>query len=257
MSILDLSGRGALVVGGGQGMGRATALLLAQAGANPVVVDLEQDRADGVAAEIEALGRKSVGLSFDVTKPEGANEAIAEAERATGRLDIVVNIVGGASWSPLLSVDDETWERDFDVNLRHHLYVGRAAARNWVAKERPGVLCVVASISGMFGAARHGAYGAAKAGVLSFVKTAAEEWWPHGIRVNAVVPGTVRTPRMEAEWAAGSTPRPAADLLGTIAEPEDIGGAISFLVSDLARKVTGQALVVDGGWTTRFPYSLT
>jgi NAD(P)-dependent dehydrogenase (short-subunit alcohol dehydrogenase family) len=85
----------------------------------------------------------------------------------------VVNIVGGASWSPLLSVDDETWERDFDVNLRHHLYVGRAAARNWVANERPGVLCVVASISGMFGAARHGAYGAAKAGVLSFVKTAA------------------------------------------------------------------------------------
>ena len=81
MSILDLSGRGALVVGGGQGMGRATALLLAQAGANPVVVDLDQDRAEGVAAEIEALGRKSVGLSFDVTKPEGANEAIAEAER--------------------------------------------------------------------------------------------------------------------------------------------------------------------------------
>ena len=257
MGILDLSGRGALVVGGGQGMGRATALLLAQAGANPAVVDAEHERAESVAAEIEALGRKTAALSADVTKREEASGLIAAAEKAVGGLDIVVNIVGGASWAPLISVDDETWERDFDVNLRHHLYVSQAAARNWVDQERPGVLCVVASISGMFGAGRHGAYGAAKAGVLSFVKTAAEEWWSHGIRVNAVVPGTVRTPRMEAEWAAGTTPRPSSDLMGTIAEPEDIGGAITFLVSDLARKITGQALVVDGGWTTRFPYSLT
>lgn len=257
MSILDLSDRGALVVGGGQGMGRATALLLARAGANVVVLDSERERADKVAAEIEALGRKTGALSADVTKRDQVEGVIAAAEELTGRLDIVVNIVGGASWAPLISVDDETWDRDFDVNLRHHLYVAQAAAKHWVDAERPGVLCMVASVSGMFSAARHGAYGAAKAGLLNFVKTAAEEWWPHGIRVNAVVPGTVRTPRMEAEWAAGTTPKPAADLLGTIAEPEDIGGAITFMVSDLARKITGQALAVDGGWTTRFPYSLT
>lgn len=257
MGILDLSGRGALVVGGGQGMGRATALLLAQAGANPAIADAEQERADQVAGEIEALGRKTAALSADVTQREAAAGMIAAAEQAIGGLDIVVNIVGSASWAPLLTVDDATWDRDFDVNLRHHLYVSQAAANNWVDHERPGALCVVASISGMFGAARHGAYGAAKAGVLNFVKSAAEEWWPHGIRVNAVVPGAVRTPRMEAEWAAGTTPKPAADLLGTIAEPDDIGSAITFLVSDLARKITGQALVVDGGWTTRFPYSLT
>ena len=71
------------------------------------------------------------------------------------------------------------------------------------------------------------------------------------------MPGAVRTPRMEAEWAAGTTPRPADDLLGRLAEPEDIAGAIGFLVSDLARKITGQTIVVDGGWTTRFPYALT
>ena len=133
----------------------------------------------------------------------------------------------------------------------HHL------ARNWVDAGRPGALCVVGSISGLFSAARHAAYGAAKAGVLSFVKSAAEEWWPHGIRVNAVVPGAVRTPRMEAEWEAGTTPRPADDLLDRMAEPDDIGAAITFLCSDLARKVTGQTIVVDGGWSTRFPYSLT
>jgi len=257
VGILDLTDRGALVVGGGQGMGRATALLLAQAGANPVVLDAEIARAESVASEVEGFGRKSAALSADVTDRTQVQSVIAEAEQAVGGLDIVVNIVGGASWAPLIAVDEETWERDFAVNLKHHLYVSQSAAQNWVAHERPGALCVVASVSGMFSAARHGAYGAAKAGLLSFVKSAAEEWWPHGIRVNAVVPGTVRTPRMEAEWEAGTTPRPAADLLGTIAEPEDIGGAITFLVSDLARKITGQAIIVDGGWTTRFPYSLT
>jgi NAD(P)-dependent dehydrogenase (short-subunit alcohol dehydrogenase family) len=257
MSVLDLSDRGALVVGGGQGIGRATALLLASAGARPVVLDAKRERAEAVAAEIEALGIKSAGLCADVTNPDEVESAVAAAEQASGGLDIVVNIVGGASWAPLISVDEETWERDFAVNLKHHLYVGRSAARNWIDHDRPGALCVVASISGLFSSARHGAYGAAKAGVLSLVRTASEEWWPHGIRVNAVVPGAVRTPRMEDEWAAGTTPRPAEDLLGRMALPDDIAGAITFLVSDLAAKVTGQALVVDGGWTTRFPYQLT
>jgi NAD(P)-dependent dehydrogenase (short-subunit alcohol dehydrogenase family) len=238
-------------------MGRATALLLAEAGANPFIVDADQGRAEGVVAELHALGVKSGALSADVTNSEQVEEAVAAAEQAVGGLDIVVNIVGGASWAPLLSVDEETWERDFDVNLKHHLYVGRSAARNWIEHERPGVLCIVASISGMFSSARHGAYGAAKAGVLSFTKTAAEEWWPHGIRVNAVVPGAVRTPRMEGEWAAGTTPMPADALLDRLADPEDIAGAIAFLVSDLSKKVTGQTVVVDGGWTTRFPYALT
>jgi 3-oxoacyl-[acyl-carrier protein] reductase len=257
VSILDLTGRAALVVGGGQGMGRATALLLARAGADVAVVDLEADRAAGVRAEIEALGRRSAGLTANVIDRDEAAGVVASAEDALGGLDIVVNIVGQASWAPLVEMDDATWDRDFDMNLRHHLYVGQAAARHWIARDRPGALCVVASVSGLFGSGRHAAYGAAKAGVLSFVRTAAEEWWSHGIRVNAVVPGAVRTPRMQAEWDSGRTPKPAADLLGTISEPEDIGGAIAFLVSDLARRITGQAVVVDGGWTTRFPYALT
>ena len=238
-------------------MGRATALLMAQAGANPIVLDADLSRAEAVARELEALGVKTGALACDVTDPKQVSASVAAAEQASGGLDIVVNIVGSASWAPLISVDDATWERDFSVNLKHHLYVGQSAARNWIEHDRPGVLCVVASVSGMFSAARHAAYGAAKAGVLSFVRSAAEEWWPHGIRVNAVVPGAVRTPRMEGEWAAGTTPRPADDLLGRLADPEDIAGAITFLVSDLAKKVTGQAVIVDGGWTTRFPYSLT
>jgi NAD(P)-dependent dehydrogenase (short-subunit alcohol dehydrogenase family) len=166
-----------------------------------------------------------------------------------------VNIVGASSWSSLLELDEATWERDFDLNLKQHWYVAQSAARAWIDNGESGALCVVGSVSGQFSAARHGAYGAAKAGLLALVRTAAEEWWPHGIRVNAVVPGAVRTPRIEAAWKDGSIPRPDADTLGRMALPEDIADAILFLVSDMARRVTGQSLVVDGGATTKFPYS--
>ena len=256
MSISSLAKTRALVVGGGQGMGRATVLQLAESGADVVVVDSEEERAGRVAAEVEALGRRSAALVADVTIEAEAARVVTEARAQLGGLDVGVNIVGSATWTPLLEVDAETWEREFSVNLKHHLYVSRAAARAWIDGGEPGVLCVVASASALFSAAGHAAYGAAKAGLLSFVRSAAEEWWPHGIRINAVVPGAVRTPRIEAAWADGSIPSPDADTLERMATPEDIAGPIAFLVSGLARRVTGQALVVDGGATTRFPYAL-
>ena len=147
-------------------------------------------------------------------------------------------------------------ERDFAVNLKQHWYVARSVAHAWTLSRRPGALAVVASVSGLFSAVGHGAYGAAKAGLLAFVRTAAEEWWPHGIRVNAVVPGSVRTPRIEALWASGGIPQPGPETLERMALPEDVAHAAVFLVSDLARRVTGQTLVVDGGTTTRFPYAM-
>lgn len=256
MAVLDLSGRGALVVGGGQGIGRATARLYAEAGADVAVADVDLGRAESVAAEVRELGRDSVAITLDATREADAERAVRESEAALSNFSIVANIVGAASWAPLLEVDDATWERDFALNLKQHLHVGRSAARNWIERGRGGSLCVVGSVSGLFSSARHGAYGAAKAGVLGFVRTASEEWWPHDLRVNAVVPGAVRTPRIEASWADGSVPKPTEDLLGRLAAPEDIASAILFFSSDLARKVTGQSLVVDGGWTTRFPYQV-
>ena len=252
VTLLDMTGRGALVVGGGQGIGRATALALQESGARVAVLDSEGDRAKAVAAEL----RDAVAVVADVTDPDQARRGVAEAEAALGSIDAVVNIVGSASWGSLLELDEETWERDFIVNLKHHWYVSRSAARSWVDAGRPGAICVVGSVSGLFSSPNHGAYGAAKAGVLGFVRTAAEEWWPHGIRVNAVVPGAVRTPRIEAAWQDGSIPRPSEDTLRRMAQPEDIAGAALFLVSDLALRVTGQSIVVDGGVSTKFPFDL-
>ena len=256
MPFLELKDRKALVVGGGQGIGRAAALSLAGAGAGVAVLDREADRAESVAAEVRDLGVSAAALCADVTAAEEAARGVSEARSALGGLDRVVNIVGSSSWGSLLELDDATWERDFAVNLKHHWHVARSAARGWVDSGEPGVLCMVGSISGQFSAANHGAYGAAKAGLLALVRTAAEEWWPHGIRVNAVVPGAVRTPRIEAAWEAGTIPRPDADTLGRMAMPEDIADAILFLVSDMARRVTGQSIVVDGGATTKFPFSV-
>ena len=256
MSVLDLSGKGALVAGGGQGIGRVTALLLAAAGARVAVLDAHPDRAENVLKEIEAMGSTGVVIAADVTDPAQAERAISTAEKSLAGLDIVANIIGSASWGQVVSMDDSVWERDLVHNFKHHVYLSRAAARNWIEHDRPGTYCAVASISGLFSSARHTAYGAAKAALMSFVRSAAEEWWPHRIRVNAVAPGAVRTPRIEATWQTGSMPRPADALLDRMAMPEDIGGAITFLVSDLAKKITGQVIVVDGGFTTRFPYGL-
>jgi len=254
-TLLDLRGRTALVVGGGQGIGRASALALARAGANVAVLDLHGERAERVAAEVRAHGVAARAFVADATDRAAVARGLAACAEL-GPLDAIVNIVGSASWTPLLEMDEATWERDFQVNLVQHRHVSTAAARAWLAAGRPGAIVVVASISGIFSAANHAAYGAAKAGLLSLVRSAAEEWWPHRIRINAVVPGSVRTPRIEAAWASGAIPKAQPDTLERMSLPEDIAHAALFLASDLARKITGQTLVVDGGATTRFPYRL-
>ena len=249
-----MRGRSALVVGGGQGMGRAAALLFARLGAAVAVLDEVAERADAVAGEARGAGARAEALVADVTDAAAAEAAVGEALLRLGALDALVNVVGGASWAPLLELDDATWERDLRLNLKQHWSVSRAAARAMRAGGRGGSLVVVASVSGLFSAAGHGAYGAAKAGLVSLVRTMAEEWWPHGIRANAVVPGAVRTPRIEAAWESGAVRRPAAEVEERMALPEDVAHAIAFLSSEWARRITGQTLVIDGGVTTRFPF---
>ncbi len=255
-SLLRLEQRRALVVGGGQGIGRATALQLARAGADVALVDLETDRCEAVAAEVRDLGVRAEALTGDVTREADARRVVAAAARSWGGLDLLVNIVGGASWGSVAELDEETWERDFAVNLKHHWYVSRAAAAA-MRRGDGGAITVVASASGLFSSAGHAAYGAAKAGLLSLVRSMAEEWWPQSIRVNAVVPGVVRTPRIEAAWKDGSISAPTQETLARMALPDDIAGAALFLSSAMAARITGQTIIVDGGATTRFPYEMS
>jgi NAD(P)-dependent dehydrogenase (short-subunit alcohol dehydrogenase family) len=255
--VIDLRGRSVLVVGAGKGIGRVSARLVAGAGAHTVVLDRHADRALAVCEEIRTAGGRADHVVADVMNRTEIESAVAAAEDATGGLDTLVNITGSATWVPLLEMPAETLSRDLAVNLDQHLHVARALVRRWLERGGGGTICVVASISGAFGAGSHAAYGAGKAGLLGLVRSAAEEWWPHGIRVNAVAPGSVRTPRIEETLMREGDAAISADMLSRMASPEDVAGAIAFLISEQARKITGQSIVVDGGTTSRFPYALT
>jgi NAD(P)-dependent dehydrogenase (short-subunit alcohol dehydrogenase family) len=248
--LLSLSGRRFVVLGAGQGIGRESVRALAGMGARVACVDVEEDRARAVAAEVDG-----VAIVGDMTRRPEAERAFATASSSFGGLDGVVDIIGMARYALLLDADDEEWDWHFDIVLRHaYLAVqigGRALA------EHGGTMVFVASVSGITSAPRHAAYGAAKAALMSLARTAAVELGPSGVRVNAVAPGVVWTPRVSAFLGAEGRARNEANTpLRRIAEPADIAHAILFLSSALSGFVTGQTLVVDGGVSAKFPYPM-
>jgi NAD(P)-dependent dehydrogenase (short-subunit alcohol dehydrogenase family) len=247
--LLRLDGRGFLVVGAGQGIGRQAAHALAQAGARLVCVDNDAGRARAVAAEV--AGVASVA---DARERAEVERAVGEAVGALGRLDGLVDIVGMARWADLLDVADEDWDWTFDIVLRHAFLFSQAAGRAMV-EAGGGTMVFVASVSGLTSAPRHAPYGAAKAALMSWVRTLAVELGPRGVRANAVAPGVVWTPRIAAMLGEEGRARQAERVpLRRVALPSDIAAAILFLSSDLAGHVNGQTLVVDGGVSALFPY---
>src|SRR5262245_11308558 len=247
-ALVRLDGRGFVVVGAGQGIGRQAAHALAAAGARLVCVDVDRDRADAVAAEVGGTA-----WSGDVRSRDAVERLIADAGRTLGRLDGVVDIVGEARYGALLECSDDDWDWNFGMVLRHAYLTAQLAGRAMV--DRGGVMVFVASVSGLTGAPRHAAYGAAKAGLMSLVRTVAVELGPRGVRANAVAPGAVWTPRVAALLGEEGKARSAENApLRRIGTPSDIASAILFLASDLSAYVTGQTLVVDGGVSAKFPY---
>jgi NAD(P)-dependent dehydrogenase (short-subunit alcohol dehydrogenase family) len=256
---LRLDGRNFLVVGAGQGMGRQTAHALAQAGAATVVcVDVEADRADEIATELGTHeDGTQIGIPWigDVTTRPEVQRLVAEATTAVGRIDGLVDIVGMARWAGVLDIDDESWDWALDMNLRHAYLLAQEVGRTMVANGG-GTMVFIASVSGLTAAPMHAAYGAAKAGLMAWVQSVAVELGPHGVRANAVAPGTILTPRMDAVFTDAQ--RAANDSnapLGRMGATPDIAGAALFLSSDLSAYVTGRTLVVDGGVDAKFPYN--
>lgn len=240
-SLLRLDGRGYIVLGAGDGMGRQTAHALAQAGANVLCVDRDQSLADAVAREVGGIA-----IAADVTARSEMQRVFALAnERFNDSFAGVVDIVGMAITKPLAQLDDADWNQQFDIVLRHAfltLQLGSAALK------RGGSMTFVGSISGEVSVANQAAYGTSKAALHHLVRCAAHEFGASGIRVNAVAPGFVRTPRLLKAlspdfWNSVSNANP----LRRVAVPADIAAAILFLASDLARYVTANVLTLDGG----------
>jgi len=246
--LFGIQGKKALVIGGGLGMGRATARLLSQAGAQVAVVDLEPDRANAVAAEI-----KAVAITADVTRRDEAERAVAQADSLLGGLDLMMNMVGRNTYVSLMEMTEEQLETVLSRNLRHHLYCETAFARTLQAAGHGGAIVNVSSVSGLHASTNHAAYGFAKAALISLTKTMAIEWAPLGIRVNSIAPGSTRTDRnnhsAESEAEAGKI-----IPLGRYGDQTEVAKVALFLLSDLSSYVTGQTIVMDGGITIK-PWS--
>ncbi len=249
--LLRLDGRRFVVIGAGQGIGRQSVHTLASVGAHVACVDLDGGRAEEVAGEVGG-----VPVVGDATTRSGATQIFAEATARLGGLDGVVDIVGMARYATLLELADEDWDWHFDIVLRH-AYLTTQLAGRVLAAGSGGVLAFVASVSGLTSAPRHAAYGAAKAGLMALVRSAAVELGPAGVRVNAVAPGVVWTPRVSAFLGEEGRARNVANTpLRRVALPADIAAPLLFLCSDLATYVSGQTLVVDGGVGAKFPYPM-
>ena len=245
---IDLSPRTALVTGGSRGIGRATAELLAAAGAK-VAVNYRRDdrRAEEFVRQVRSAGGEALALAGDLSRPEEARQLVRDVLAAWGRLDVVVNNAGIWEEDRAGGGDLDTWDRTFAVNVRG-AFVLTDAAIGPIEKEG-GSIVFVSSTAGQRGEARHSAYAASKGALISYTKSLAAELGPRGIRVNCVAPGWVDT-EMTAQALGDAESRAAIELsipVGRIARPEDVAAAILFLVSDLARHVQGEVLNVNGG----------
>ncbi len=256
---LGLRGKGALVSGAGYiperaGHGRVCSLKLAEAGAAVACVDIDRARAEGTAAEIRKNGGTAVPIVADMTIPEEVRRAVDETVEGLGRIDACVDIIGGARWDKVESFSVEDWQWTMLNNLTQVFYLFQAVSRQMLEQGTGGSIVALASVDGIAAAALHAPYGAAKAGVISVAKTFAQELGRSGIRVNAVAPGNVGTGN--EDWPER---RWAVDAVNPLAPPRarDIGNAVLFLCSDLAERITGQTLVVDGGATIRELWGMT
>ena len=244
--------RGALITGASWGIGHATAVALARDGFDVAVTDLTKDALAKTVAAVEAEGRHAVPLALDVRDQEAVEAAVSAAAAALPGLDVLVNNAGVPSaGKPAVDLTRAEWDGIMAVNLTGAFFMSAAMGRLLLDAKRPGCVVSLASTHGTVGFAGASAYGIAKAGISHMTRMLAIEWAPHGIRVNAIAPGTTMT---ESRRPLLQDPERQGRMLsriplGRFGTAEEMAGAIAYLVSPIASYITGQILLLDGGLT--------
>jgi 3-oxoacyl-[acyl-carrier protein] reductase len=244
-----LTGKTALVTGGGTGIGREIALALARAGADVAVVNRSNiDAAQEVAAEIEKLGRRSLAIRANVSIARDAENIVSQVLTSFGRLDILVNNAGTTRDTLLLRMSEDDWDAVLDTNLKGVFLVSKAALKPMV-KQKRGKIINISSVMGLIGSAGQTNYCASKAGVIGFTKSLAKEVGARNIQVNSVAPGfieTAMTDNLKDDYREQILKNIPAGRLGTV---QDIAQTAVFLASPSSDYITGQTITVDGGLT--------
>jgi len=242
----QLDGKIALVTGAARGIGQAIAVKLASEGADMALCDVQADWLAETAAKVAGLGRKAECIAVDVSKAEQVQAAIERAEKAFGRIDVLVNNAGITRDTFLVRMSEEDWDQVLDINLKGAFLFIKAAARGMM-KQRRGAIVNVASIIGLIGNAGQCNYSASKAGLIALTKSVAREFASRGTRANAVAPGFIQT-RMTDQLAEEIKNKMLGAIpLGRFGQPEDVANVVTFLASDASSYVTGQVLTICGG----------
>jgi NAD(P)-dependent dehydrogenase (short-subunit alcohol dehydrogenase family) len=249
----DLTGDVALVTGAARGLGRAISLALAHAGADVALGLRDVKTGSELAREIQAMGRRAVPLQMDVTSTEQISRAVSEAAAHFGRLDILINNAGLAPGNLAEDFREEDFDLTINVNLKGTFFASQAAGRLMIRQKR-GRIINLSSQAAFVALPTESVYCMTKAGISHLTRCLAVEWGKYNITVNAVAPTFIATPGTEEALA---DPAFRADVIERIAglhrigEPMDVAGAVVFLASPSASLITGQTLLIDGGWTAR------
>jgi len=241
-----LTNQVAVVTGAGRGIGQAIALRLAAAGVDIACVDLKLEFCAETVQKVEALGRKAWSFAANVADAASVEAAAEQILAAAGKVDILVNNAGITKDGLLMRMSEADWDAVLDINLKGTFLFTKALTRSFL-KQRSGRIVNIASVIGLIGNAGHCNYGASKAGVMGFTKSAARELASRGITVNAVAPGFIET-AMTAKISSDAREGLLKQIpLGSLGQPDDVANAVLFLASPAARYITGQVLAVDGG----------
>jgi NAD(P)-dependent dehydrogenase (short-subunit alcohol dehydrogenase family) len=249
----DLTGQVALVTGAARGLGQAIALALANAGAD-VALGLREIGAQGdVAAQIKSMGRRALPLQMDMTRLDQIFQAVDDTVRHFGRIDILVNNAGLAPDNLAENVREADFDLTLAVNLKGTFFASQAAGRVMI-KQKSGRIINLSSQAGFVALPTESVYCMTKAAITHLTKCLAVEWGKYNITVNSVAPTFIRTPGTESYLA---NPEQRADVeeriaaLHRIGDPMDVAGAVIFLASSAASLITGETILIDGGWTAR------